>query len=115
LQRLADLLAAGDFTEAGVAFVVRHQHDVAGKKGRMRARQVQEHVVPAGDRDHTHRLDDGGAHVQSAVILRASIRFFHLAYSAAWKAAKCSGVSATISKPCASSLSFTSLSFSDAA
>ena len=62
-QRLADLLAAGHLAEAGVAGVVGDEDDVAGEERRVGTGQVQQHAVPAGDRDHTHAGDDGGAHL----------------------------------------------------
>ena len=62
LQRLADLLAAGHLAQAGVARVVGDDDDVASEKGRMRAREVQQHAVPPRDGDDTHLLDDGRGH-----------------------------------------------------
>ena len=34
------------------------------KKGRVRAAQVEQHAVVAGDGNHAHLLNDGGAHLR---------------------------------------------------
>jgi hypothetical protein len=49
LQGLADLLAAGHLTQAGVAGGIRSDHQVAGEERRVRTRQIEQHAVAAGD------------------------------------------------------------------
>ena len=60
-QRLADLLTARHLADTGVAGIVGEDDEVAGEERRVRAAQIEEHAVAAGDRDHFHRRDDGGA------------------------------------------------------
>ena len=85
-EGLADLLAARHLAQAGVARVVGDDDDVAREEGRVRAREVEQHAVPASDRDDTHGLDDRCGHGgnQSALMLREVISFCQRLYSAAW-------------------------------
>ena len=57
LQRAADLLAAGHLADAGAAGVVGEQQQVAREEGAVRAAQVEQHAVAAGDRDHAQLGD----------------------------------------------------------
>ena len=57
-QRLADAFAAGNFADAGVAGIVLQHHDVAREERPVRAAQVEQHAVMAGDRHDPHRGDD---------------------------------------------------------
>src|SRR5204862_8225956 len=61
LERLADLLAAGDLAHAVVARVVLEDHDVACEEWPVRARKVHEHAVVPGDRHDAHRGHPGRA------------------------------------------------------
>jgi len=58
LQRLADALATGHFTDAGVPGVVLENNDVAGKKRPVGATQVEQHAIVAGHWNHLHGGDD---------------------------------------------------------
>ena len=59
----ADLLAAGDFAEAGAALRIGDDHDVAGEERAVGAAEVHQHAVVPGDRDHFNVGDGGlGAH-----------------------------------------------------
>ncbi len=62
LDGLADLLAAGDFTEAGAAGVVRDEDDVTREERTVRAAEVEQHAVMAGDGHDTDGLDERGGH-----------------------------------------------------
>ena len=57
-QGLVDHLAAWRFTYAGIPGVIGQYHDIAGKPGVMRATDVQQHTVLAGNRDNLHFSDD---------------------------------------------------------
>ena len=57
-QRLADLLAAGNFAHAGMAGVVVQDHEIAGEKWRMGAAQIEQHAVLSGHGDDLHLGDD---------------------------------------------------------
>jgi hypothetical protein len=60
LQRLADLLAARHFADAGAAGAVGEDQQVAREERAVRAAQVEQHAVAAGDGDRLQRGDDGG-------------------------------------------------------
>ena len=57
-QRLADPLAARDLGHTGVARAVLQHHDVASEERAVRPGQVQQHAVPAGNRDDQHLGDN---------------------------------------------------------
>ena len=61
-QRLPDLLAARHLAQSGVAGAVGGDDDVAREEGRVRAGKIEQHAVPAGNRDHSHLPDDWCAH-----------------------------------------------------
>jgi hypothetical protein len=58
LERLTDLLTPGHFADAGVTRAVSWDQDVAREVRTVRAAQVHEHAVVAGNRNHAHRRDD---------------------------------------------------------
>ena len=61
-DRLADLLAAGDFAQAGASGVVRDQDDIAREERTMRAAEVEQHAVMTCDGHDTDGLDEGRGH-----------------------------------------------------
>eukprot|EP01022_Parablepharisma_sp_SALTPOND_P016447 TRINITY_DN2409_c0_g6_i1.p1 TRINITY_DN2409_c0_g6~~TRINITY_DN2409_c0_g6_i1.p1 ORF type:complete len:1114 (+),score=348.13 TRINITY_DN2409_c0_g6_i1:941-4282(+) len=61
LQCLADALATRHLAHAGVAGAVGEDDDVAREVGTVGARQVQQHAVMPGHRDHAHVGDAGRA------------------------------------------------------
>ena len=67
LQRAPDRLAAGHLTDAGVAVGVGDDHQVPGEERAVRAAEVQQHAVVAGDRDHRHLADDRNTSSHSPV------------------------------------------------
>ncbi len=60
LQGLADLLAARNLTDAGAPRRIAQEQEVSREERSMRATQVQQHAVPAGDRNDGQRGDNGG-------------------------------------------------------
>ena len=66
LQRLADLFAARHLADTGMAGIVGQDHQIAGEERRMRAAQIEQHAVAAGDRDHLHGGDHRCARKSSA-------------------------------------------------
>ena len=54
LEGAADRLAAGHLADAGVAVGVGEDDQVSGEERAVRAAEVQQHAVVAGDRDHRH-------------------------------------------------------------
>ena len=50
-------LAAGYLADAGMAGIVTNNDDIAGEERRVRAREIEQHVVVAGHRDNTHLGD----------------------------------------------------------
>ena len=69
LQRLGDLLAAGDLADAGVAPVVGEHHHVAGEIGGVGAGEVELHAVFAGHGEDFHERDFGGIGHSNALLL----------------------------------------------
>ena len=61
-DRLADLLATGDFAQAGASGVVGDQDDIAREERTMRAAEVEQHAVMTGDGHDTDGLDEGRGH-----------------------------------------------------
>ena len=59
LERLADLLAARHFADAGVAGAVARDDDVAGEERAVGAAQVEQHAVVPRDGDDAQVRDDG--------------------------------------------------------
>jgi len=57
LERAADAFAARHFADAGPARAVLQDHEVAGEERTVRAAQVEQHAVVAGDRNGL-QLDD---------------------------------------------------------
>ncbi len=55
VERRADLLAAGHLADAGAARVVGDDQQVAGEERAVRAAQVEQHAVTAGDRNRPQR------------------------------------------------------------
>jgi hypothetical protein len=53
-QHLAYFFAAWNLAGAGTASVIGEQEQIAGEEGRMRATQVEQHAVIAGNRDDPH-------------------------------------------------------------
>ena len=60
LEGLADLFAARDFADAGVARAVGEDEDVAGEERSVRAAEVEQHRVVAGNGHHAQIGNDGG-------------------------------------------------------
>ena len=60
-QRLANLLAAGHFTDTAAARAVAEDDEVAREERPVRAAQVQQHAVVSRNRDHAH-LGEHGPH-----------------------------------------------------
>ena len=58
-QGLADFFAAGDFADAGMPGVIFDNHNIAGEVRGVRAAQVHQHAVMAGNRDHLHGRNNG--------------------------------------------------------
>ena len=73
LESAKDAGAARDFADSRATRVVLEDHDIADEVGGVRAREVQEHAVLTGDRDHPHLADDGscahGASISSEGII----------------------------------------------
>jgi len=59
LQRLADLLPAGDFADPGMTGVIFNDHDIAGEERRVRPAQVHQHAVVTGNGNNLHRCHNG--------------------------------------------------------
>ena len=80
LQRLPDLLAAGNLADAEMSGIIGEDDDVAGKEWPVRAAQIEQHAVAPGDRDHLHcsnyrRAGETGAYsVLNHVILPRQAR-----------------------------------------
>jgi hypothetical protein len=53
-QRASYLLAARHFADAGAAGIVAKNDDIAREKRRMRAGEIEQHVVMAGHRHNEH-------------------------------------------------------------
>jgi hypothetical protein len=51
------VLTAGDLADAGMAGSVVNNDKIAREERRVRARQIEQHVVVAGHRDNTHLGD----------------------------------------------------------
>ena len=62
LQRAPDRFAAGHLSDTGVAVGVGDDHQVSGEERAVRAAEVQQHAVVAGDRDHRHLADYWNTH-----------------------------------------------------
>ena len=57
-QRAQDLLAARDFTDAGIAGAVGQDQKVAREIRTVRTGEIEQHAVAAGDRHRAQRFDD---------------------------------------------------------